>query len=264
MGGNWNDATSFSSFRHAKGSGTDFLGFDNGLRGLSGGINAVLNPIAGNGTDLLNNGLNNDWRIRESHPLGDLKLSANIGRRWRWAGRQMGLIAALNYSNEYRKYEDMTNNLFGVYNTEDDRSNYLRRSTDDQYNRNVRLGAMLNMTLLSADGNSKYQFKNIFNQLGNDRYTWREGVSAQSDTEHSAEYYYRSRTTYNGQLTGKHTFRNDELDWSASYSYANRNVPDRRRYLVNDALETGVIQLTNSNDISRDGQSSTSTSPQPP
>ena len=36
------------------------------------------------------------------------------------------------------------------------------------------------MTLLSADGNSKYQFKNIFNQLGNDRYTWREGVSAQS------------------------------------------------------------------------------------
>ena len=146
----------------------------------------------------------------------------------------------------------MTNNLFGVYNTEDDRSNYLRRSTDDQYNRNVRLGAMLNMTLLSADGNSKYQFKNIFNQLGNDRYTWREGVSAQSDTEHSAEYYYRSRTTYNGQLTGKHTFRNDELDWSASYSYANRNVPDRRRYLVNDALETGVIQLTNSNDISRE------------
>lgn len=252
VGGNWNDATAFSSFRHAKGSGTDFLGFDNGMRGLSGGINAVLNPIAGNGTDLLNNGLNNDWRIRESHPLGDLKLSANIGRRWRWAGRQMGLIAALNYSNEYRKYEDMTNNLFGVYNTEDDRSNYLRRSTDDQYNRNVRLGAMLNMTLLSADGNSKYQFKNIFNQLGNDRYTWREGVSAQSDTEHSAEYYYRSRTTYNGQLTGKHTFRNDELDWSASYSYANRNVPDRRRYLVNDALETGVIQLTNSNDISRE------------
>ena len=252
VGGNWNDATAFSSFRHAKGSGTDFLGFDNGMRGLSGGINAALNPIAGNGTDLLNNGLNNDWRIRESHPLGDLKLSANIGRRWRWAGRQMGLIAALNYSNEYRKYEDMTNNLFGVYNTEDDRSNYLRRSTDDQYNRNVRLGAMLNMTLLSADGNSKYQFKNIFNQLGNDRYTWREGVSAQSDTEHSAEYYYRSRTTYNGQFTAKHLFDDNRLNWNVGYAYANRNLPDRRRYLIDNALESSRLGLTTGNDINRE------------
>lgn len=42
------------------------------------------------------------------------------------------------------------------------------------------------------------------------------------------------------------------LDWSASYSYANRNVPDRRRYLINDALESGVMQLTGSNDISRE------------
>mgnify|MGYP000158143606 CR=1 FL=1 len=80
----------------------------------------------------------------------------------------------------------------------------------------------------------------------------REGLSAQSDNENSAEYYYRSRTTYNGQITGKHTFALDELDWSASYSYANRNVPDRRRYLINDALEPGVMQLTSPNDISRE------------
>ena len=53
----------------------------------------------------------------------------------------------------------------------------------------------------------------------------REGLSAQSDNENSAEYYYRSRTTYNGQITGKHTFALDELDWSASYSYANATCP---------------------------------------
>ena len=38
---------------------------------------------------------------------------------------------------------------------------------------------MFNLTMLSADGNLRYQFKNIFNQLGNNRYTLREGVSAQ-------------------------------------------------------------------------------------
>ena len=252
IGGNWNDISSFSDFKYAKGSGTDFLGFDSGMRGLNGGINATMNSIAGNGVDLLNNGLNNDWRVRTMSPLGDLKLSGSLGRRWKLGDRQLGMIAAFNYSNEYRKYEDMQNNLYGVYDADKDQSNYLRYSVDDQYNHNVRLGAMLNFTLLSADGNSKYQLKNIFNQIGNDRYTWREGLSAQSDNENSAEYYYRSRTTYNGQITGKHTFALDELDWSASYSYANRNVPDRRRYLINDALEPGVMQLTSPNDISRE------------
>lgn len=252
VGGNWNDITSFSDFKYAKGSGTDFLGFDSGMRGLNGGINSTLNSIAGNGVDLLNNHLNNDWRIRNMNPVGDLKLSGSLGRSWKLGDRQLGMIAAFNYSNEYRKYEDMQNNLFGVYDADKDQSNYLRYSVDDQYNHNVRLGAMLNFTLLSADGNSKYQLKNIFNQIGNDRYTWREGLSAQSDNENSAEYYYRSRTTYNGQITGKHTFALDELDWSASYSYANRNVPDRRRYLINDALEPGVMQLTSPNDISRE------------
>ena len=140
-----------------------------------------MNSIAGNGVDLLNNGLNNDWRVRTMSPLGDLKLSGSLGRRWKLGDRQLGMIAAFNYSNEYRKYEDMQNNLYGVYDADKDQSNYLRYSVDDQYNHNVRLGAMLNFTLLSADGNSKYQLKNIFNQIGNDRYTWREGLSAQSE-----------------------------------------------------------------------------------
>src|SRR3712207_6869434 len=50
----------------------------------------------------------------------------------------------------------------------------------------------------------------------------------------SAEYYYSSRTTYNGQFTGKHLFDRDKLDWSAGYAYSARNMPDRRRYTVND------------------------------
>ena len=48
------------------------------MRGLNGGINATMNSIAGNGVDLLNNGLNNDWRVRTMSPLGDLKLSGSL------------------------------------------------------------------------------------------------------------------------------------------------------------------------------------------
>ena len=260
VGGNWNTSSAFQNFSYSKGSGTDFLGFDNGLRSLNGGIHAALNPqLNANGkpvgdyaTSLLGNGLNNDWLVKNRKPLGDLKLAASLNQRWMLGGRTLGMLAALNYTNEYRTYENMENNLYGIYDAANDKPNYLRHSVDDQYNNNVRLGAMLNFTFLSKDGNHKYQLKNIFNQLATSRYTWREGVSAQSNLERSAEYYYRSRTTYNGQLTGKHTFTSDALDWSIGYAYANRHLPDRRRYLIDDALESGVYALSTGNDISRE------------
>ena len=260
VGGNWNTSSAFQNFSYSKGSGTDFLGFDNGLRSLNGGIHAALNPqLDANGkpvsdyaTSLLGNGFNNDWLIKNKKPLGDLKLAASLNQRWMLGGRTLGMLAALNYTNEYRTYENMENNLYGIYDVANDKPNYLRHSVDDQYNNNVRLGAMLNFTFLSKDGNHKYQLKNIFNQLATSRYTWRDGVSAQSNLERSAEYYYRSRTTYNGQLTGKHTFTSDALDWSIGYAYANRHLPDRRRYLIDDALESGVYALSTGNDISRE------------
>lgn len=260
VGGNWNTSSAFKDFSYSKGSGTDFLGFDNGLRNLNGGIQAALNPqLDANGkpvgdyaTSLLGNGFNNDWLIKNKKPLGDLKLAASLNQRWMLGGRTLGMLAALNYTNEYRTYENMENNLYGIYDAVNDKPNYLRHSVDDQYNNNVRLGIMLNFTFLSKDGNHKYQLKNIFNQLATSRYTWRDGVSAQSNLERSAEYYYRSRTTYSGQLTGKHTFTSDALDWSIGYAYANRHLPDRRRYLIDDALESGVYALSTGNDISRE------------
>ena len=215
VGGNWNTASAFQDFAYSKGSATDFLAFDNGMRSIHGGINASLapqldangSPIDNYATSLLGNHLNNDWMVKSKKPLGDLKLATSLNHRWMLGGRTLGMLAALNYTNEYRTYEKMENNLFGIYDAANDKPNYLRHSVDDQYNNNVRLGAMLNFTLLSKDGNHKYQFKNIFNQLATSRYTWRDGVSAQSNLERSAEYYYRSRTTYNGQLTGKHHFK---------------------------------------------------------
>ena len=260
VGGNWNTSSAFQNFSYSKGSATDFMGFDNGLRNLNGGIHADLNqqldangkPVGDYATSLLGNGLNNDWLVKNRKPLGDLKLAASLNQRWMLGGRTLGMLAALNYTNEYRTYENMENNLYGIYDAANDKPNYLRHSVDDQYNNNVRLGAMLNFTFLSKDGNHKYQLKNIFNQLATSRYTWREGVSAQSNLERSAEYYYRSRTTYNGQLTGKHTFTSDALDWSIGYAYANRHLPDRRRYLIDDALESGVYALSTGNDISRE------------
>ncbi len=259
VGGGWNSQSAFRSFLSPKTSSTDFLGFDSGLRSLQGGMGKVFSTLGQNsgGNDmvsLLGNGLSNDWRLRKRTPWGDLRLGADYSRAWAIHGAKLGLIAAVNYTSEYRTLKGMTNNFYGAYDVDNDHSNPLRLSTDDQYNHNTRLGAMANLTLLSRGGRSKIELKNIFNQIGNSRYTWREGVSAQSEPERSAEYYYRSRTTYAGQLTGKHSLGADQVDWSVGYAYANRRLPDRRKYMLynEDPQASSDYVWLYQNDISRE------------
>jgi TonB-dependent receptor len=240
-GGNFNDR----SYR-------DFTRINGKLGSLPGGMNAELKGFGNRTVDLTANSLDNDWSTSSINPLSDRKLAASLTRRFEKNGHKFGLNASVNWSEEFRTLANMQNNLFGVYDYKNGKSNYLRHSIDNQYNDNSRLGAMLNLTWLTADGVSKFQFKNIFNRIDNRRYTERDGVSAQANQERSAEYFQRSRTTYNGQLTGQHHFESNLLDWCAGWSYADRIVPDRRRYLVNDALESGVYALTTGNDISRE------------
>ncbi|WP_233522777.1 MULTISPECIES: TonB-dependent receptor [unclassified Bacteroides] len=232
VGGAINDKTHFRDFIRTKSSSTDWIGFDNGFRSLNAGMKGALNlyPGATNQIDLLNNGLNNDWRIRTIKPVGDLKVNMTYNHKWETeSGRTYGMLAAVNYSNTFKTYLDMENSLYGPYNTVKDEPVYLRKATDDQYSNDVRIGAMLNLTFKPRSTRHHYEFKNIFNQIAKNRYSERWGFNAQPDNINNMEYYYSSRTTYNGQFTGKHTFDNDRFDWSAGYAYANRNLPDRRR-----------------------------------
>ena len=61
------------------------------------GINAVLSPM-NNGYDLLNNGLNNDWTVKDRRPLVDLSLNMNFSRCWvDSSGRTLAMLGTVNY-----------------------------------------------------------------------------------------------------------------------------------------------------------------------
>lgn len=208
-----------------------------------------------NSVSLLENGWNNDWRVKTITPVSDLSVSINGSESWRLSNTQtFALLVAANYSRSYKHYSNMQNNLFGAYDEERQESTYLRRSVDDQQTINNRTGAMLNLSYSRRNGQDRIELKNIFNMLDRERYTSRTGVSAQNDREQQAEYSYQSRITYSAQLSGQHQVAAQKglLHWDAGYAYSNRNQPDRRRYLINDALEAGTMQLSSSNDISRE------------
>ena len=252
VGSGINSVTHFDRRQTYAGSGTDFLGFDNGLRTLDHGIHTALTP-QGNGYALLGNGLNNDWTVKARRPLPDISLSGALSKRWQTAaGQTWGLNAGMNYSNTTRTLDDIQNNLFGAYDRTHDQSNYLRRANDYQSTDNVRLGAMLGLVWLSADNDHRVELKQLFNQMGKNRYTYRRGYDAQSDYMEQAEYYYQSRATYNLGLSGRHHLGLDDLlDWNLGYAYANRNLPDRRRYTIY-GQEDGNMEVENLNDINRE------------
>ena len=102
FGGNWNDATHFQDFRYA---------------------NLSSDYIKDGEVSILGSGFNNDWRVKNKKPLGDLKLGVDWSRRWTLGESKLGMVGVVNYTNEYRTFSDMQNNLFGVYDSANDRSN---------------------------------------------------------------------------------------------------------------------------------------------
>ena len=105
-------------------------------------------------------------------------------------------MAAINYTEGWKTYSDMKNARYGIYNSVADKPEYLYSYNDDRYDRNWRLGGMLNYTFSPSNGN-KFEFKNIFNQLASDRYTKRTGyqfISGHNDQE-KYENNYSRRTT---------------------------------------------------------------------
>ncbi len=253
-----NTATHFSGFRHNPGPAGDLFGFGSGTRMWQGGIKGTFdNSDAAFVNHATRSGFGNDWSVRKRSAVPDQRLSASFGQTWNLRdGDRFALTGAVNYSYSERSLIGMENSRFGIYNKREDKPEYLYKYTDDQYRTDVKLGAMFNMAYFRP--RSSFRFRNIFNQLGQDRYTYRSGWQNISSlyTQEKAEYRYSSRGSYNGQFSGGHDFDRGRLDWTAGYSYANRHLPDRRiinrqeNDIYGDA-NYGKMQI-DQNDIQRD------------
>lgn len=247
IGTSVNASTHFRGFTASKAQGTDFLGFRSHSPATFGA------PAAEGILDPRTTGFNNDWTVRRFNPAPDFNLGGDLATSHEMDnGAVLSLLGALSYNHSSKTYDPMENSLYSGYDVINDRSNYLRHSTDQQYARLVRLGGLFNLTFVPAKGGGRYEWKNIFNQNATDRYTYRTGVNAQSNREESAEYYYSARTVYNTQLAGRYVWAHSRFDWNGGYSFANRNMPDRRRYRVDNALDPERLSLPTGNDISRE------------
>ncbi len=234
VGTGWNTLTHFKEFIAADG----FSPFPGSLKTYGGTTDKV---------DVLNNGFNNEWRVKTFKPLADLKLNGSWTAEWVTEnGTRLDLLASANYSRGYKTVLNMENSLFGPYDVGNGKSVPLRKGVDNQYTNDSRCGAMLNLMLATPSGNHTYDWKNLFNCDIKDRYSDRTGFNAQADNINDMEYYHSKRPTFNTQFTGKHSLAAGRLDWSVGYSFARKDLPDRRLIQRTDRTEQtmGIYRIS--------------------
>ncbi|MFZ4464294.1 MAG: TonB-dependent receptor domain-containing protein [Bacteroidales bacterium] len=241
--------TSFSDFSKSKGGSLDFLGVDDGSRALPGNFPTtdefknLLSSYSQNDlsqVEKLGESIDKNWTAQSGKAFMDNRLSITSANKFKMGKVQIGAINSLNYTNTFLSL-GIHRQDYQVYNFEEDKPSLNFDFNDLQYTNNVKTGILSNWSFILNPGN-KIVLNNLFNQIGYTRTTLREGYEYYSSQQiRSYEFSFMSRSTYSGQISGEHTNLNNssKFQWTAAYSYANRNEPNQKRL-------TSILNTTSS------------------
>jgi hypothetical protein len=224
--------TTFNPYLHTNTSPTDFLGFDNGSRRLPNDFPKTLNKLSSAELAEKSKLLSNNFKVEEGMAIPDIRVSADVSRKFTVKNKEAGVVAAINYSNTYQYFQSKRSRYL-EFDADSSKSPKQTDFVDDQYSNSIRLG-ILNNWFFKFNNNHKIEFRNMFNQLGENETIIRNGVSLyqrSGDSLRNYSFKYSSRSLYSGQLNGTHEFNNDKTTyhWFAGLSYINRELPDLRR-----------------------------------
>jgi TonB-dependent receptor len=226
----YNSQSTFRNYQSYKGGNRDWLGFDDGTRGLPTSLQTVtkdsfnFNPSS---QVKYAGAFPNDWEISE-----EASMRPSVGLQFS-GGRsfgKLGVVGALTYSNS-PKIVTGERNDFNV-----DKSqlyNYFDRVSRE----NVSVGGLLNLAY-KLGSRSKIQLNNTYTISAEDQLFERTGDDIeQSRYIRSNSLFYTSNAMFSSQLLGDHVLgsRQIKLNWGLGYSRLTREIPSYRRmmYLKN-------------------------------
>lgn len=239
--------TTFNDFFETKGSGTDFLGFDNGFRQLPSGFPTNSNVLNDNNQSVFYaNQLSNNFNPNQSTAFLDSGIGFSLGRKINLKdGKTLSTINSLSYSNRFQSYLKNTNTYINALVGDQTSSQLQRDFADNYFSNEVRLTLLSNWSLKLND-NNKITFKNLYNQIGDSYSTLRTGEDFDQRPNQDLQNYefgYSGRRIYTGQFNGNHDFSNNKnLQWVLGGNLINDILPDLRRF------RTFRAQNSNTND----------------
>lgn len=231
--------TTFKSFFKYKGSVTDKFGYDDGTRALPSSIpsfedfNQVINnPTLENKQKRAEFGraFSKIWTANENKAPIDEGFGLNYAGTFNIKKIKIGNISSLSYSTNFKS--SITElNAYNGYDTVKDISVNSYHFIDSAYSQSVKISALSNFSF-QLNENHIIEFRNLMNQQGVTKTTYRSGIENYRDQYvKSIELNYNQRFMINSQIGGNHSFfnNNTKLMWTIGYSHVKREQPDIRR-----------------------------------
>lgn len=241
----YRSGTTFKDFKKYQGGNLDWLGIDDGTRALPKNFPSDMSQITD--PEQINNitkSFKNTYAITSNKANPDQKFGLTFAKRIQFKKVAIGNLTVLNYSNSNKNYLN-NNRAYGRYNIDYDTLGYKYNYFDKIYSNNISWSILQNWAFFLGNGH-KIEFKNLFNQYSFTRTTLREGQFLENfRDEHSFQERFMSRSTYSGQISGDHRFRNGDLkvNWNLGYALANRNEPDRKVLVYQKNENNGEYKL---------------------
>lgn len=237
----------------------DLLGFDDGARSLPEGLPAdrsaydfrgIVNPLS---TAPAATALNaeiarkfpNNWNLQTRYQNFDKRAVLNYYDAWYLGKTRLNSLTSLTYTLTGAFVRANRQFFPAQYRLNQDTGEFQefippgQSNIDSIYTESARISVMQNFRWSLSDRHS-IEFRNFFNQLGEDETLVREGRDAADgagdqyyqNVVRRLQYSFRSRSLYNGLLSGEHQLDKNEktkLSWRVGYARTAEQIPDQRR-----------------------------------
>ena len=234
LGTGYNSQSTFKDFYFGPRYTENYFGFDGGYRQLPSSSTfpkntAATEALRGNqeGTIKALNQLPKVWKVANHNAPLTQNHQFTLGRVANFKDQsKFGAVISLTYRNAEQTRPEVEREYYTY--------DYMDRVNTFSSN----IGAMANFAYVK--GNNKISFKNLYNRILDDRFTYREGTD---ETRSSDIRYYAFDMVQKGilksSLEGDHKITpNNKLNWNISYANIINNQPDQRKigYLRNISL----------------------------
>lgn len=251
VGLGYNTIATLKKRQYYGGGRWDFLGFDDGTRRLP---STIPNPLPASIDERvkLAKQVPNDWEVYSGKALPNINLQYAVGKNFQKKQKDyLGVLFSITYSRSSNNQEIKRYS----YDEELSSSSVIPRNSYSEQISSVQtlLGIIANASL-KLNNNNSFSLKNLLSGNSDDRLISRAGQNDITDFNElftkSKAFWFTSNAIYSGQLGGEHYLPKTKLkiNWVASYSAIQRNIPLLRRY-VYDSIAGSAFYLAN---ISRD------------
>ncbi len=238
----YRSGTTFNTFYRSPRDWTQNFGFNGGTYNLPQSFPSDLRGISDEQT--LRNAalsLRNYWLPEKVNAFFDQSASFTGNFKFLLGNVEVGNITAINWSNSRNRFS-VNRKDFNQYDFISNSPSAIYAYSDDQNNQNSRTGVLMNWAF-RLNENHIIEWRNIFNQINNSQYIYREGQNFEGNFYGTwGGFQEIFRGVYAGQLTGKHTLFGNRttINWMAGAGKSYRDLPDNRRYRRDRDLTNGT------------------------